>query len=90
MIRKADILSGVLLLISLLVLAGCTMEVPLYCDETELEECRVAVVLPLSDGQKAQWQQCLEICSNNLAEAFCKTGKGVRLCMSGMRNSPRI
>lgn len=79
MIRKADLLSGVLLLISLLVLAGCTTEVPLYCDETELEACRVAVVLPLSDGQKAQWQQCLEICSNNLAEAFCKTGKGVRL-----------
>ena len=79
MIRRADILSGILLAISLLFSAGCTKEILLYCNEADLEECRVAVVLPLSDGQEAQWKQCLEICSDNLAEAFCKTGKGVRI-----------
>ena len=79
MIRRADILSGVLLLINLIVFTGCTREVSLYCSESDLKECKVAVVLPLADGQKAKWQQCLEICSNNLADAFCKTGKGVRI-----------
>ena len=79
MIRKVDILSGTLLLISLLLSVSCTNEVFLYCDEEDLRECRVAVVLPLSDGQEAQWKQCLEICSKNLADAFCKTGTGVRL-----------
>ena len=79
MIRRADILNGVPLLISLLVFVSCTKEVLLHCNESDLEECRVAVVLPLSDGQKDNWQQCLEICSKNLTEAFCKTGRGVRL-----------
>lgn len=79
MIHRADILSGVLLLISLLLSVSCTKDIFLYCDEEDLEECKVAVVLPLSDGQEAQWKQCLKICSNNLADAFCKTGMGVRI-----------
>ncbi len=79
MIHRADILSGVLLLIELIFFAGCTKEIPLYCNESDLKECRVAVVLPLSDGLGNNWKQCLEICSNNLAEAFCHTGLGVRL-----------
>lgn len=37
------------------------------------------MVLPLSDGLGDNWKPCLEICSNNLAKAFCQTGKGVRL-----------
>ncbi len=79
MMHGTKILSGIVSLICLWLSAGCTKEILLYCDESDLEECRVAVVLPLSDGQEAQWKQCLEICSNNLADAFCKTGKGVRL-----------
>lgn len=79
MIRRADILNGIPLLISLLAFASCTKEVLLYCNESDLQECRVAVVLPFSDGQEAKWKQCLEMCSKNLTEAFCKTGRGVRL-----------
>lgn len=79
MTRRADILNGVLLLIELILFAGCTREIIVPCSETELEECKVAVVLPLEDGLGDNWKQCLEICSNNLAKAFCQTGLGVRL-----------
>ncbi|MCQ2158154.1 MAG: ABC transporter substrate-binding protein, partial [Bacteroidales bacterium] len=79
MIRKADILSGVLSLICLLLSEGCTKETILCCTEEDLKECKVAVVLPLSGGQEAKWKQCLEICSNNLSKAFCRTGMGVKL-----------
>lgn len=67
------------MLIGLFAFPGCTKEILLYCDEADLQECKVAVVLPLSDGQEAKWKQCLEICSNNLVKAFCQTGTGVKL-----------
>ena len=79
MIRRADILSGALLLVSLLFLAGCSKEWPTHCEEADLQECRVAVVLPLSDGQDADWKQCLGFCTSYLTQAFCNTGLGVRL-----------
>ncbi len=79
MIHRADILSGVLLLASLVFLAGCSKEWPTHCQEADLKECRVAVVLPLSDGQEDSWKQCLGFCTTYLTQAFCKTGLGVKL-----------
>lgn len=79
MIHRADILSGALLLASLMLFAGCSKEWPTHCDETDLQECRVAVVLPLSDGQEADWKQCLGFCTTYLTQAFCNTGLGVKL-----------
>lgn len=67
------------MLTGLIAFLSCTKEILLYCDESDLKECKVAVVLPLSDGQGDNWKQCLDICSKNLADAFCKTGIGVKL-----------
>lgn len=72
-------MSGALLLASLMLFAGCSKEWPTHCDETDLQECRVAVVLPLSDGQEADWKQCLGFCTTYLTQAFCNTGLGVKL-----------
>ena len=67
------------MLASLMLFAGCSKEWPTHCDETDLQECRVAVVLPLSDGQEADWKQCLGFCTTYLTQAFCNTGLGVKL-----------
>ncbi len=44
-----------------------------------VEECRVAVILPFSDGLEEHWKQCLALCSNNLQKASEQNGSGIKL-----------
>ena len=44
-----------------------------------VEECRVAVVLPFSDGLEAHWKRCLALCSDNLNKASQQNGSGIKL-----------
>lgn len=59
-----------------ILLSGCKKE-----DRTPgiIEKCRVAVVLPFSDGLETHWKQCLKLCSDNLLKASGANGSGIEL-----------
>ncbi|MCQ2343256.1 MAG: ABC transporter substrate-binding protein [Paludibacteraceae bacterium] len=78
MTRKAVISSGVLWLVSsLLLMTGCKKDEPFNVDD--LEVCRVAVVLPFGDNMKVHWEQCLRMCAANQLAAFSNMKTGVRI-----------
>ena len=59
-----------------ILLSGCEKE-----DRTPgvIGKCRVAVVLPFSDGMETHWKQCLKLCSDNLLKASRTNGSGIEL-----------
>lgn len=75
--HKAAILNGCWLLLSFFLLTGCEVNQP--CEEKDLKECKVAVVLPYEDNLQIHWEQCLNLCATNMTRAFCNAGKGVKL-----------
>lgn len=58
-----------------LIFSGCNE----MNDIQGLEECRVAVILPFSDGMEQHWKQCLALCSSNMQKASERNGSGIKL-----------
>lgn len=72
-------LNVVSLLVGLcLILSGCVNGADGE-EQCRIDECRVAVILPFSDGLEGHWKQCLTLCSDNLYKASVQNGSGIRL-----------
>lgn len=68
-------LSGCLL-IAVTILSSCKKK---QSKPVVLEECKVAIVLPFSQGMEQHWRQVVQMSSDNQTVAFNKLGYGVKL-----------